>query len=378
MYVDFHCIQSVPPSCINRDDNGSPKSAIFGGVTRHRVSSQAWKKSIRDSFNTELPSELIGTRTKRIVELVAERIIELSPQLSDSAITLASDCFQAGGVKVAPPKKKGNPSDAPIVPESSYLFFLSNQQVDALAKLGIAAAETSESIDKKEAKAILKGMNSIDIALFGRMVADSPNLNVDAACQVAHSISTHRAVTEFDYFTAVDDVKARAQDEDAGAGMIGQIEFTSSTLYRYATINVTQLIENLGSKEVALIAIEAFARAFVTSMPTGKQNTFANRTLPEAVLIQTRDTQPVSYANAFEKPVKHSAESGFAELSVQALVAQARAIEHGFGLTPLSSFASTSIPHDAELFENLAKESTFSETLTLLNEDLANRILVTP
>lgn len=376
-FVDFHCVQSVPPSCINRDDNGSPKSATFGGVKRHRVSSQAWKKATRESFNLFLPNELIGTRTKRIVSLLAQKIIYLSPELSDSAVELAAKCFTAGGVKVVAPGKKGNTTEIPAVPESAYLFFISNQQIDALAKLAISAVASGTPVDKKEAKAILRSLNSIDIALFGRMVADTPDLNVDASCQVAHAISTHRAVTEFDYFTAVDDEKARSEDEDAGAGMIGQVEFTSSTLYRYATINIDQLTTNLGSPEVAIQAVTAFARAFLTSMPTGKQNTFANRTLPEAILVQVRDTQPISYANAFEKPVFSTKEQGLGAQSVSALVDYARILNDSFGFTPVSSLATTSIQHDSDLFRGIARELPFSQLLDGLELTLTNDVVAT-
>ena len=376
MFVDIHYIQSVPPSCINRDDNGSPKSAVFGGAKRHRVSSQAWKKATRESFNLILPEDLIGTRTKRIVALLARKITTLSPELAASAIDLAAQCFTAGGVKVIGPNKKGNSTDSPVIPESAYLFFVSNQQIEALAHLAINAAETGEPVDKKEAKAVLKSLNSVDIALFGRMVADAPDLNVDAACQVAHAISTHRAATEFDYFTAVDDEKARAEDEDAGAGMIGQVEFTSSTLYRFATINVDQLLENLGSHEVVLEAVNAFVRAFLTSMPTGKQNTFANRTVPEAILVQVRDSQPVSYANAFETPVRVKQDEGFAERSIQALVDHSRLLENSFGFTPLASLASASIQHDTDLFAGVATELRFDQLLAELENVLRPQLVV--
>lgn len=245
-FVDLHLIHSVPPSCINRDDSGSPKTAMFGGVKRHRVSSQSWKKATRDEFKELLPADKVGIRTKRIVSLVANEIVRLNPTLHDEAIELASACFKAGGVPVVAPKKKGNDSDEPIVAESAYLFFISNQQIEALALLAVTASENGVTIDKKEARLILKSFNSVDLALFGRMVADAPDLNVDAACQVAHAISTHRVQTESDYFTALDEEKARTPGEDAGAGMIGQVEFVSSTLYRYATINVDSLLQESG------------------------------------------------------------------------------------------------------------------------------------
>lgn len=147
----------------------------------------------------------------------------------------------------------------------------------------------------KAAKAALSRDHSVDVALFGRMVADDANLNVDAACQVAHAISTHAVATEFDYYTAVDDQNPA---EETGAGMIGTIEFDSATLYRYATINVPALLRSLGDTEATAQAVEAFVRSFATSMPTGKQNTFANRTAPDAVVVMVRPDRPVNLVGA--------------------------------------------------------------------------------
>lgn len=372
-FVDIHLIQSVPPSCINRDDTGSPKTAVVGGVKRHRVSSQAWKKAARDEFKHLLPADKVGIRTKRIVKILADEIKQRNPELAEEAITLAEACFVAGGVKVVPPKKKGNDSDEPIVPESGYLFFVSNQQIEALAELAIDSKAADRSINKKEAKLILKSFNSVDLALFGRMVADAPDLNVDAACQVAHAISTHRVQTESDYFTALDEEKARTPDEDAGAGMIGQVEFVSSTLYRYATVNVDALIENLGSVDVALKAVGAFIEAFTRSMPTGKQNTFANRTLPEVVLVQIRDDQPISLASAFEQAIGPGPEGGYSAESVKALVRRLVEIQEAFDLKAVETLAVATGETNRNELQEVAKVTSLKNLVTAAVEALSNR-----
>jgi CRISPR system Cascade subunit CasC len=163
--------------------------------------------------------------------------------------------------------------------------------------------------------------HAIDVALFGRMVAKAPDLNADASAQVAHAISTHRVDNEFDYFTAVDDF---APKDNAGAGMIGTVEYNSSTLYRYATVAAHELLIQLaGDAAVSANAIKEFARAFITSMPTGKQNTFANRTVPEGVVVTIREDQPINLVGAFESPISAKGE-GFSKDSIAQLSAHAK------------------------------------------------------
>ena len=332
-YVDIHVIQNLPPSCVNRDDSGSPKSAVYGGVRRLRVSSQSWKRATRLYFNDLLDAKDVGVRTKRVAELLAARITEDAPDLSGNATKLAEEVFKTARIKLSPPRNK---KDAP--PESGYLLFLSTSQVERLAELAIASAHSGEALDAKAVKKVFKEAHAVDIALFGRMVADDTDLNVDAACQVAHAISTHAAENEYDFFTAVDDEKSRSEEEDAGAGMMGTVEFSSATMYRYATVNLDMLVENLGDGDAALRALEVFIKGFCLSMPTGKQNTFANRTLPEAVVVSVRDDQPVSLVGAFEKPIRTNEADGYLARSAEALAEHARAIEDSYGLKPLASF----------------------------------------
>ena len=332
-YVDIHIIQNLPPSCVNRDDSGSPKSAVYGGVRRLRVSSQSWKRATRLYFNDILDTKDVGVRTKRVVEVLAERITEDAPELAGDAAALAKKVFAATKIKLSSPRGK---KDAPQ--ESGYLLFLSTSQIARLAELAIASARDGEALDAKTIRKIFKEAHAVDIALFGRMVAEDPDLNVDAACQVAHAISTHAAENEYDFFTAVDDEKNRSEEEDAGAGMMGTVEFSSATMYRYATVNLDMLVENLGDGDAALRALEVFIKGFCLSMPTGKQNTFANRTLPEAVVVSVRDDQPVSLVGAFEKPIRTNEADGYLTRSVGALAEHARAIEDNYGLKPLAGF----------------------------------------
>ena len=321
-YVDVHVLQTVPPSCVNRDDTGSPKTAIYGGTTRARVSSQAWKKASRAMFSDFFDDAQLGERTKKIVAKVAEEIAALDANVD--AEKLAIKALEQAGLKI---KDAAKGTDA--------LFFISTAQAKALATLAVEGCK-----EKKTYHNALKENPSVDIALFGRMVADDPSLNYDAAAQVAHSISTHTVHNEYDYFTAVDD---RAPEDNAGAGHLGTVEFNSATLYRYATVNITELTKTLG-KEAPHTA-RAFAEAFIRSMPTGKQNTFANRTLPDCVYITMRADQPVNLCGAFEKPV--ISRGGYAEPSARRLEEYAGKIYANFAEAPQKAWATGDLEIDA-------------------------------
>ncbi len=292
LYVDIHVLQNVPPSCINRDDTGSPKTAKYGGAVRARISSQAWKHEMRKMLGEILSKEEVGIRTKKVSQMIADAIKSIRGDIEEAgADKLAAKALGIAGIKL---DKEG---------VSPVLMFFSAAQAEALARLAI-----SESKDKKEYQKALKASPSVDMALFGRMVAADASLNFDAAAQVAHAISTHAVHNEYDYFTAVDDLN---QEEVSGAGHLGTVEFNSSTLYRYATVNVAELSKSLGNRTDK--AVKCFAETFIKAMPTGKQNTFANRTLPDFVYIAMRTDQPVNLVGAFEKPV--SGVNGYMEES---------------------------------------------------------------
>lgn len=339
LHIDYHIIQTVPPSNLNRDDTGSPKTATYGGVRRARVSSQAWKRATRLDFVGHLNTSELGVRTLRAVELLVGRMQTLTPGLDEAAARImATQTLKALGLSVKA-KRKAQEGDAPM---TEYLIFFSNQQLDRLAALTLESGEKGP--DARRAKAAFDGAHSVDVALFGRMVANDAQMNVDAACQVAHAISTHAVTNEFDYYTAVDD---EAPEEETGAGMIGTIEFNSSTLYRYATVNVDSLRENLGDDVATVRAIEAFTRSFVTSMPTGKQNTFANGTLPDAVVVMVREGRPVNLVGAFEDPIK--GDGGFVAGSCDALASYAAEVAGAFGAAPSKTWVNRVGPRAAAL-----------------------------
>lgn len=323
LFVEIHLIQNFAPSNLNRDDTGSPKDALFGGQRRARVSSQCFKRAIRLTAREHqlIAPEHRGIRTKKLQDLLLKRLEQRDPQEAKGKIESA---LAAAGLKL---KDDG---------KTEYLLFLGEAEITGFAALIDrhwdelpAAPAAGEKKGKKEskanipadvvkqAKALLNGGKAVDVALFGRMLADLPEVNQDAACQVAHAISTHRVEREFDYFTAVDD---ESGPEETGAGMIGQVEFNSATLYRYAVIDTQKLLSNLQQdQELTLSALEAFVQATVRAIPTGKQNSFAAHNLPSFVGICLRHGNPMSLANAFEKPVLPRHDQALTEQSVAAM-----------------------------------------------------------
>lgn len=328
LYVDFHIVQTVPPSCVNRDDTGRPKTAFYGGANRARVSSQSWKHAMRLMFKEIFESEELGYRTKHVVDLIASEIKKLDSSLDDETVVeKAKNAFEL--TKKEPQdkdKKKETKKKADADNKTDVMFFIGAVEANKLAQLAV-----SGETDGKLYKQALKETPAVDIALFGRMVAGETYLNVDAASQVAHSISTHAVQNEYDYFTAVDDY---APEDSVGAGHIDTAEFNSSTLYRYATVNVAQLKKSIGVSVAEVI--KRFAEAFICSMPTGKQNSYANRTYPDMVYVTIRKDQPVNLVGAFEKPVISN--NGYVEESVKKLQEYAGKVYDNFSGKPVKSF----------------------------------------
>ena len=354
VFVDIHVLQTLPPSNPNRDDTGAPKSATFGGVQRMRISSQAIKRATRQDFEGKLADGNYGVRTKKIVELVARTITEKRPDLEAESIELAEMGLKAIGFKLTEPR--GDKSNKELK-EAGFLVFLSAKQIEHVADALISVAREDDpaaAFKELKPRSLVDTNHSIDIALFGRMVAEPNALNVDAACQVAHAIGVGAVEHEYDYYTAVDDEKKRNDETDEGAGMIGTIEFASATVYRYATINVDLLRENLGDDAVADRAVELFVDSFVRSMPTGKVTTFANRTLPDAVLVQVRDDQPINMSGAFEEPIV-AGQRGFAEPAIKRFVEFEARLRELTGLEAVESLVSWTTPR-GESFSELGKQ----------------------
>lgn len=369
LIIDIHALQTVPPSLINRDDTGAPKTAVFGGVPRQRVSSQSWKRAIRKYFEDHFDSDQIGDRSKRLPEKIAKRLEEVAGLEQAEAIERVQKLFKAAKIstEVEKAQKKTDDPDAAHnpYPHTKYLFFLSPAQVDHAVQ--VLGEDWEGKISKKDAQSVLDENHSVDMAMFGRMVADDAAYNVDAAVQVAHALGVHASAPEFDFYTAVDDLAE--EGEETGAGMLGTVQMMSSTMYRYATVNVDGLAQNLDSPANARDAAVKFIEAFVSSMPTGKINTFANQTLPELLYVAVRDTRPVSLVNAFESPVTGTESDDRRHESARRLADEARNVQDAYGFTPNSSYV-LALGDLADAFDGIAEKVTLAELTDKLQGDL--------
>lgn len=368
LIIDIHALQTLPPSLINRDDTGAPKSAVYGGVPRQRVSSQSWKRAIRKDFEQSFDPASVGYRTKHVVELVVNKIREIGGQewTEDRAEERVAQAFKAVKIKLVEPKIKEDASEEEqrrIFQQTGYLLFLSPRQIEKLARAIVDA--DGENLKKTHVAKLIDEDHSVDIAMFGRMVADDAAFNVDASVQVAHAIGIHESEPEFDFFTAVDDVVE--DHEETGAGMMGTVQLMSSTLYRFATLDVESLAENLGDREAAVTAAVAFLRSFITSLPTGKQNTFAHNTLPELVYVAVREDRSISLVNAFENPVSAGDNEGRRQAGARALAEEEKSIESAYGFVPRRSFV-VGLGDLTEPFVDIATPTTLPELDELVRE----------
>ena len=296
-FLQLHLLTAYGPSNLNRDDTGRPKSAVFGGVPRLRISSQSLKRAWRTSevFATSLDGHL-ADRTQRIGKEVCDRLID-SGMNEDEALGHARDIAGVFG------KIKSDKDKSPTFTEQ--LAFVSPAEREKAFALADRALD-GEAIDTPKADDLLhKADTAADIAMFGRMLADSPKFNREAAVQVAHAITTHRAIAEDDYYTAVDDLKSREEPEDAGAGFVGVQEFGAGVFYLYLCVDRGLLLRNLGDDAGAVrdASLAALVEAAATVAPGGKQASFASRARAIYALAEKGSGQPRSLAAAFLDPV---------------------------------------------------------------------------
>lgn len=328
--IELHILQSFPVTCLNRNDLGSPKSANFGGVNRARVSSQCLKRAQRKIFKQFVPEYAQGVRTRLLVKALYDMLLQDAPELLEGHSELPKTLAEAWG-KLSDTKGDASVESAQI----SALAFYSPAELKAMVKAACqffqknphAKIENDSKKKKnkekdnflKKVKAAVSSAapkDAADIALFGRMVANDPSLNVEGAAMFSHALSTHRCEVDFDYFTAMDDLQP---EDQAGAGMIGMLEFNSACYYRYIAINVDLLKTNLrglDGQELKGI-VSAFIRSALLAVPKARKNTMNGSTLPGYVLGLAREGQPLQLVNAFEKPVKSV--EGYLEKSKDAL-----------------------------------------------------------
>lgn len=346
LFIEYHLIQNFVPSNLNRDDTGAPKDALFGGHRRARVSSQCFKRAVRVWFReqSDLSPDVIGKRTLRLDRLLADELAAIG--LTDASkfneivkLALKKKAGKDKAEKSEGGNGEGDDDDSAL----SYLMFISPAEIAAMANVIaehavaiklIAAKKKPKPADvpddlKAALRDCLTKLRAVDIALFGRMLADRPENNQHAACQVAHAISTHRVEREFDYFTAVDE---KASPEETGAPMIGQVEFNSATFYRYASLDAHKLQGNLqGDRDLTLAGIGAFTQALARAIPSGKQNSFAANNPPSFIGVVLRHASPFNLANAYEKPVWADRQQAITAQSVKAMAAQERQLATAYG-----------------------------------------------
>lgn len=372
MKIELHLLQNFAPSNLNRDDTGAPKDCEFGGVRRARISSQCFKRSIRQAFAVHhlfgaQTNERLAARTKRLVGDVADRLATTKNRDKAAAFHLVAFTLQSARLKMKDEKtqyllfvprrligvltelvqlhwdalSEAAPPLQSVAPEMPAEGAVAPSEGPKGKKKGPNKAQEKASAKDAVPKEIAAAVNAAfedtsatpDLALFGRMIADNPDWNVDAACQVAHALSTHRATMEFDFYTAVDDLKSTDQ---AGSDMMGTVAYQSACFYRYSCLDVDALAANLGGadaeevKSLTKETLRAFLRASALAIPTGKQNSMAAQNLPSYLVAVVRSGgAPQSLANAFVKPVKATADRSLVEVSADALETQ---LSKGLGL----------------------------------------------
>ena len=333
-FIDLHIVQAVPYSNLNRDDTNSVKTVHYGGVARTRVSSQSWKRAIRLEIERTLGQEAL--RTRRVAERLAHHLRTEFSWPEQLATRAGIYTVVASSIGAEPPAKPGKKTAETEAEQDEtpwgtkamvYIPDTAIAELAAIAEEHRAALEAAKDVPDPKAAAllptdridqVLRSRNGI-INLLGRMLAELDDAKVDGAVQVAHVMTTHETDVEIDYFSAVDDVTATWGDATGSAHM-GHNEYSAGTFYRYATIDLADLLKNLGGDQDAAIRLaEAFLTATILSLPQAKKNSTAPHTFPDLIALSVRADRPYSYAAAFEAPITPGPEGGFTPASIDAL-----------------------------------------------------------
>lgn len=387
MLIEIHMIQNHSPANLNRDDLGAPKTCIFGGVTRARISSQCLKRSIRRSpeFSAAL-EKAGGVRTRRLANLLAwiacagdfeltpEKLAKLlggNPKENEETKKLeaiAAGALELGGVKPKSKTKKKSAEDGEADDEeeiaealSKMLLFLSTTTIAKMAK-DLKGESDIKTLADKFKKYIAENPSVPDIALNGRMtevtknsVFSDLNFTIEAALSAAHALSTHAVVNEVDYFTAADDVPG----QDAGAAHVNEAMFNSACFYKHFVIDFEQLKKNLANDAgLAGKTVRSFLEAAAQANPSGKQHAFAAFNPPDGVLVEvkTKSATPVSYANAFADPVRDKSKRGLIGESIARLGQYAHDLVVGYGIEAERFWFSPNLRHRLTWIDRSRKE----------------------
>lgn len=354
-FVQLHLLTAYPPANLNRDDLGRPKTALVGGAERLRVSSQSLKRAWRtsDVFADKLDGN-IGTRTKRLGaevfnQLVAGGVAEKKAR--DWARKIAN---VFGKLKQA---KEDGGTEALHIEQLAHISPEEQAAIDELVRRLIA---TGEAPTDDDLKLLRRQKSAADIALFGRMLADKPRCNTEAACQVAHAITVHKVVVEDDFYTAVDDLNRG--EEDVGAGHMGDTEFGAGLFYLYLCIDRRLLLENLGGDtDLAKRTLAALIESAATVAPTGKQNSFASRARASYILCEKGDAQPRNLSVAFLKPTEAHGD-GLLANAIAALEDERDRLDQAYG----------DADADAKVMDTVKSEGSLQDVIAYASGDLEN------
>lgn len=336
-FLQLHLLTAYPPANLNRDDTGRPKTCVFGGSPRLRISSQSLKRAWRTSEVFEaVVKDKMGARTQRIGAEVFNYLREKGMDAA-KATPVARQIADVFG-KLKPE------TDAKPTFTEQLVFVAPEERARAFALADKALS--GETIDPKAEDILVKADTAADIAMFGRMLADDPSFNREASAQVAHALTTHKVIVEDDYYVAVDDLKDPAEREDAGTSFIGVQEFAAGLFYLYACVDADLLKRNLnGDASLAADAVEALLRSAATVSPRGKQASFASRARASFVMVERGSQQPRSLAAAFLKPVTPSeGEGDLAVASIARLAAFRDALDQAYGANADAHAEMTALP----------------------------------
>ena len=347
MKIEIHIIQPLPVNRMNTDREGRPKTIPFGGYTRARISSQAQKRAAR-MYTHEfalLTNEEYAWRTRHFTQLLIGRLVEAGID-GTQAETLAMRGLSA--IRFGHKENKENEDGLRL---NEYLIFYTDRElngftdallkhraeilaatlpevkVDAataqpLKKLG-SSSDTKRKLQSQYSKQVIDDLERIfttdrnlELALYGRELADLPEGSVDGQVQVAHAISVNHTPQTEDFFVAIDDRAPGA----VSAGMIGSLGITAPTLYRVAAVNIGQLSREVGSDPAAARGARAFLEAFTLAMPSGGKNSYFSMTTPSFVLFRRVPLgSALTLAPAFEEPVLPQRHRSLSELAVERL-----------------------------------------------------------
>lgn len=328
-FLQLHVLTTYPAANLNRDDTGRPKTLIFGGAERLRVSSQSLKRALRTS---DLFCERIGGKPGATDGNIGTRSNTFTAALVKALQTrnMPDDDIEKKVGAVIEKAKLGKPKKEKII-YTEQLVHLSPEELARLENLADRLMAGDE-LAEKEAVVLVAKPRAADIALFGRMLADNPGYNVEAACQVAHAFTTHKATVEDDFYTAVDDLKNADRDADRGAGFMGVMEHGSGVFYLYICLDASLLVRNLaGDVDLAIKTGCALIEAAAMVSPKGKQNSYASRAYADFALLETGTHAPRTLAAAFIKPVGVDRENDYGAASKKRLIALRGQFDAAYG-----------------------------------------------